>query len=720
MRLSVSIIAKNEAESIVRCLESVQNADEIVVCDTGSEDNTVEVVRKFTDHVFTDYQWRDDFSAARNHALSKCTGDWILVIDADNRLMNPIEEVKSECARADAAGHKTVSLKIYNKGRFSHLLPYLFRRDPQIFFKRPVHNYLTRDDKHDSELGLDCWYSDSHRRDPDRTFRILKKVNSEDSTLVRDKYYLGREYYVRGLYADAVRWFQKYLSMGSEYAAEIAETYLLMARSYWQLQEGDLARETCAKSINVNTHFREAILFMAEMSGPVNRERWLEFAELADNRNVLFHREKVEWKRPQYDEQFRQNADMSRYEEIQKEIARIVGDQSVLDIGCGPGKLAQYVKNYSGFDFSEEAVRIAAHPKVWVGTAYDKTNFIGTDYFVCTEVLEHLDDLKVIENIPAGQKVIFSVPSFDDESHLRMFNEAVLKIRYGALFDFQRITRFNWNGRWEKEGKETRNYILLVEAVKRNSPPVLRSEQLLGSRWPEVRPPLPARFSRYGQLAMSGLTVNAVTQALESAAGRIQGDYYEFGIWAGATLHHAQQEAARLHLNTMQFWGFDSFSGLPEVVDAGDGEVWTEADYSCPRAVVEDLHNHFGVDWNRVHLIGGWYKDTLTDSLVQERDMSPAAVILVDCDMYTSAGKVLRFITPLLQDGTVLLFDDWTRGEGEKRAFREWLFQHPEWSAEDFVFGTIENNPGGVSEPGGYRHGKIFVMHSVLVEALAR
>lgn len=467
IRLSVSIIARNEADSISKCLDSVKDADEIVVVDTGSEDSTIEVAKQYTPLIYTDYKWADDFSAARNHALSKCTGDWILVIDSDNRLGNPISEVKEECEKADALGHKTISLKIFSGERFSHWLPYLFRRDPDIYFKRPVHNYLTRDDKHYSNLSLYCWYSPSHYKDPDRSFRILKKANAEDSSLVRDKFYLAREYYVRGLYADAIRWYEKYMAMKPNYAAEIAEAYLQMARCYWYLQEGDLARETCAKAININTHFKEAILFMAEISGPINRDRWLEFAENADNSNVLFHREKIEWTHEQYDSQFVNDSNMTRYEEIQKEISRIVGDSTVLDIGCGPGALAKYIKNYSGFDFSKEAVRIANHPNVWIGSAYDKSNFNGADYYVCTEVLEHLDDLRVIDNIPSNQKVIFSVPSFDDPSHIRMFTEPVLKIRYGQLFDFKRITRFNWRGRWELGGSPTRDYILLVEAVKR-------------------------------------------------------------------------------------------------------------------------------------------------------------------------------------------------------------------------------------------------------------
>lgn len=468
MRLSVAIIARNESASISRCLESVKGADEIVVCDTGSDDNTVEIAKQYTDRVYTDYKWADHFSEARNHARSKCTGDWILTIDSDNRLVEGIEAVRAEISRAEAANVKTISIGVlFEQGnRFSHWLPFLYKNEPEIYWKGAVHNYLTRDDKFYSNLTISCWYSPSHHKDPNRSFRILKHEVSVNDDLVREKFYLAREYYSRCDFDIAVYWYKEYFKKAF-WGPEMADAYLMMARCLWQLQRGDEARATCLTAIGINTHFREALLFMAEMSGPINHERWMEFAEHADNSNVLFVRTKSEWTNVQYDDQFSNNADMSRYEEIQKEIACIVGEHSVLDIGCGPGALAKFIPNYSGFDFSEVAVKLANHPRVWVGSAYDKSNFNGADYYVCTEVLEHLDDFKVISNIPSGQKVIFSVPSFDDESHIRTFNEAIIKIRYGSLFDFKRITRFNWRGRWEKGGNPTQSYILLTEATKR-------------------------------------------------------------------------------------------------------------------------------------------------------------------------------------------------------------------------------------------------------------
>ncbi|MBP5199358.1 MAG: glycosyltransferase family 2 protein [Schwartzia sp.] len=83
MRISACYIVRDEAKKLDRSLCSIKGAvDEIVVVDTGSIDDTVEVAEAHGAHVFH-FSWRDDFSAARNVSLSNATGDWILVMDAD-------------------------------------------------------------------------------------------------------------------------------------------------------------------------------------------------------------------------------------------------------------------------------------------------------------------------------------------------------------------------------------------------------------------------------------------------------------------------------------------------------------------------------------------------------------------------------------------------------------------------------------------------------------
>lgn len=82
-KLSVSMIVKNEERYLPQCLDSVKDfVDEIVITDTGSVDSSKEICKKYTDKLY-DYKWDDSFANARNNSLHKCTGDWIISLDAD-------------------------------------------------------------------------------------------------------------------------------------------------------------------------------------------------------------------------------------------------------------------------------------------------------------------------------------------------------------------------------------------------------------------------------------------------------------------------------------------------------------------------------------------------------------------------------------------------------------------------------------------------------------
>lgn len=85
-RLSVCLIVRDEALRLARALDSVKEiADELVVVDTGSSDTTREIARSFEATVEL-FPWRDDFAAARNASFSAARGDWVLIMDADERL----------------------------------------------------------------------------------------------------------------------------------------------------------------------------------------------------------------------------------------------------------------------------------------------------------------------------------------------------------------------------------------------------------------------------------------------------------------------------------------------------------------------------------------------------------------------------------------------------------------------------------------------------------
>lgn len=85
--ISLCMIVRNEEKVLARCLESVRGCvDEIVIVDTGSSDATKEIAARYTDRIY-DFEWIDDFSAARNYAFEQATGDYLLWLDADDVLL---------------------------------------------------------------------------------------------------------------------------------------------------------------------------------------------------------------------------------------------------------------------------------------------------------------------------------------------------------------------------------------------------------------------------------------------------------------------------------------------------------------------------------------------------------------------------------------------------------------------------------------------------------
>jgi 2-polyprenyl-3-methyl-5-hydroxy-6-metoxy-1,4-benzoquinol methylase len=105
----------------------------------------------------------------------------------------------------------------------------------------------------------------------------------------------------------------------------------------------------------------------------------------------------------------------------------------VLEIGCGIGDLGKMIIDkgypYRGFDFSEKAIALCLKlcPKgnFHTGNLYHPDNYRPVDYnvVVALEVLEHVDDLKALDNIPPGAHLIASVPDYDDASHLRLYTD---------------------------------------------------------------------------------------------------------------------------------------------------------------------------------------------------------------------------------------------------------------------------------------------------------
>jgi hypothetical protein len=139
--VSACLIVRNEARFLERCLRSIRPlVDEIVVVDTGSTDHTKRIARGHGSRLY-DFPWIDDFAAARNHGLDRARGEWILYIDADERVRRASRSrLRAQLRKPDFVGY---FILLHARPGFT---PYwemrLFRNDPRIRFRRIIHENI--------------------------------------------------------------------------------------------------------------------------------------------------------------------------------------------------------------------------------------------------------------------------------------------------------------------------------------------------------------------------------------------------------------------------------------------------------------------------------------------------------------------------------------------------------------------------------------------------
>lgn len=217
-RLSVSMIVRNEERFIEGCLQSIEGlADELVIVDTGSTDRTIEIAGRFNARIIP-FNWIDDFSAARNESLKHCSGDWVLYLDADERISpDSREELRRIVAESESAAHACLlrSEEWLPSGRTYTIAPYprLFRRLPSFRFEGRVHEQIEpsiRSSGHAIQssgiviehLGY-SQASDVILAKCERNARLLRRQLEEDPGNSYVRFQLGNTLAILGRYEEA-------------------------------------------------------------------------------------------------------------------------------------------------------------------------------------------------------------------------------------------------------------------------------------------------------------------------------------------------------------------------------------------------------------------------------------------------------------------------------------------------------------------------------------
>jgi hypothetical protein len=165
----------------------------------------------------------------------------------------------------------------------------------------------------------------------------------------------------------------------------------------------------------------------------------------------------------------------------------------------------------------------------------------------------------------------------------------------------------------------------------------------------------------------------------------LTGYYFEFGCCNARTMRLAWDSFHRLF--DWQFVGFDSFEGFPEIAAIDQQDIFKRGGAAYDEQEFLRVCLRHGMAPDRLTTVKGFYDASLNEQTRRRFDGRKAALIYVDCDLYTSTVPVLEFCRSFLQRGTVVIFDDWAcfhcdPDKGERLAWREFLEKYPELKFE--------------------------------------
>lgn len=239
--ISLCMIVRNEEDCLGRCLSSVKEAvDEIIIVDTGSTDRTKEIAASFGAVVY-DFEWIDDFGAARNYAFEQATQTFILWLDADDIIekedLKRLLTLKSKELPYDSITmNYHLTFDASGKPVYSLRRNRLVRRSCGFRWHGPVHEYLAVSGRiYHSDVAV------THRKErqhTDRNLRIyLKRLDAGEIFSPRDQYYFANELRDHARYEEAIDWYEKFLNSGLGWVEDNIGACMKQADCYERLEQ---------------------------------------------------------------------------------------------------------------------------------------------------------------------------------------------------------------------------------------------------------------------------------------------------------------------------------------------------------------------------------------------------------------------------------------------------------------------------------------------------
>ena len=257
--ISLCMIVKNEEDVLGRCLDCVKGiVDEIIIIDTGSTDNTKNIARKYTDKIF-DFQWIDDFSAARNYAFSKAKNDYIFWLDADDIILEE-DRLKFIQLKSRLTLNIDNVMMMYNVGydengtvTLSYFRERLTKRTNNCKWEEPVHEFLVISG---NILNTDICiaHKKEHVSVKDRNISIYKELLSKGQQLTpRGLFYYSRELFQNQFIEEAIKYFNEFLDTEKGWVEDNISACGDLAKCYNIIGDKNRMLKTLLKSFEYDT-----------------------------------------------------------------------------------------------------------------------------------------------------------------------------------------------------------------------------------------------------------------------------------------------------------------------------------------------------------------------------------------------------------------------------------------------------------------------------------
>lgn len=256
--ISVCMIVKDEELTLDRILSQVvQFADELIVVDTGSQDNSKEIAKKYTNKVY-DYEWQNDFSKARNHAFSYATMDYIMWLDADDYIpdssIRELNLLKQYIVDSDVVMLPyIVSSDEFGNATFSYFRERIVKNNGEFLFSGFVHEAIVPKGKI-MHKNIPIMHKKVKSGNPRRNLDIYLSNKKAGVTFSpRQQFYFACEYYYNELYGDAIIEFEKFLTLPQGYVENKIQACLNLMRIYKIREEYDIAIKMAYRSFLYDT-----------------------------------------------------------------------------------------------------------------------------------------------------------------------------------------------------------------------------------------------------------------------------------------------------------------------------------------------------------------------------------------------------------------------------------------------------------------------------------